>query len=173
MRAIHQVLLPAILLLAGCGADEFQDLQDFVKNSGADMRGKIEAPPEVKPYEPFNYDNSAGLADPFKPRIQARAKDKSEGSGANQPNLDRHKEELEEFPLESLKMVGFLYIHKTAHAQIIGPDGKIHNVKIGNYMGQNFGQITSITETEIKLKEMVQDSAGDWSERVSSLQLVD
>lgn len=168
-----RILLPIVLLLSGCGADEFEDLQDFVKNSGADMRGKLEAPPEVKPYEPFNYDNSAGLADPFKPRMQAKAKSKEEGSGANQPSFDRHKEELEEFPLESLKMVGFLFIHNAAHAQIIGPDGKIRSVKVGNYMGQNFGQITSITETEIKLKEMVQDTAGDWSERTSSLQLVE
>jgi len=171
--SLFRILLPLILLLSGCGADEFQDLQDFVKNSGADMRGKIEAPPEVKPYEPFNYDNSAGLADPFKPRMQARPKGGNPSSAsANQPP-DHHKEELEEFPLESLKMVGFLYIHNSAHAQVIAPDGKIHNVKVGNYMGQNFGQITSIAETEIKLKEMVQDSAGDWSERNSSLQLVE
>lgn len=170
MSAIRWILLPT-LLLAGCGGEEFQDLQDFVKNSGADMRGKIEAPPEVKPYEPFNYDNSAGLGDPFKPRMQARHP--GEKQGTNQPNLDRHKEELEEFALESLKMVGFLYIHDTANAQIMAPDGKIHNVKVGNFMGQNFGQIISITETEIKLKEMVQDSAGDWSERISSLQLVE
>lgn len=171
MNAIRWLLLPVILSMAGCGSDEFQDLQDFVKNSGADMRGKIEAPPEVKPYEPFNYDNSAGLPDPFKPRKPERRA--GEHAGMNQPDLDRHKEELEDFPLESLKMVGFLYIHDTANAVISSPDGKLHHVKVGNYMGQNFGQITSVTESEIKLKEMVQDSTGDWSERISSLQLVE
>ncbi|TAN72472.1 MAG: pilus assembly protein PilP, partial [Gallionella sp.] len=66
MRLIHLVL--ASVLLAGCGGEEFQDLRDFVRNSGADMRGKIPPPPEVKPYEPFAYDNEANLPDPFKPR---------------------------------------------------------------------------------------------------------
>jgi type IV pilus assembly protein PilP len=159
------------MLLAGCGGDEFQDLQDFVKNSGANMRGKIEAPPEVKPYEPFAYDNSAGLPDPFRPRSPKRTAGAQ--PGLNQPDFERKKEELEEFPLDGLKMVGFLYIHNVANAVIRSPDGKLHHVKVGNYMGQNFGRITSITETEIKLKEMVQDSAGDWSERTSSLQLIE
>ena len=58
----------SILLLTGCGGEEFQDLRDFVKNSGADMRGKIEPPPEVKPYEYFVYNNETNLPDPFKPR---------------------------------------------------------------------------------------------------------
>ncbi len=160
----------SLLVLAGCGAEEFQDLQDFVSQSGADMRGKIEAPPEVKPYEPFTYENSEGLGDPFKPRMQAH-----EGGTHTVPQEIRtHKpEELEEFPLESLKMTGFLYIHDTPYGIISAPDGKVHNVRVGNFMGQNFGRIISITETEIKLKETVQDSAGDWSERVSSLQLIE
>jgi type IV pilus assembly protein PilP len=170
MKATYCLIILPILLV-GCGGDEFQDLHDFVRNSGANMRGKIEAPPEVKPYEPFTYDNSAGLPDPFKPRKPERAAGSQ--SGLNQPDFDRRKEELEEFPLDGLKMVGFLFIHNVANAVIRSPDGKLHHVKVGNYMGQNFGQITSITETEVKLKEMVQDSAGDWSERTSSLQLVE
>ncbi len=159
------------LLLAACGRDEFQDLRDFVKNAGADMRGKIEPPPEVKPYEPFTYDNSTDLPDPFMPRkpvLRAGAR-----PGLNQPDLERRKEALEEFPLESLKMVGYLYQANVGYAVIRSPDGKLHRVKVGNYVGQNFGQITSITDSEVKIKEMVQDSAGDWSERMSSLQLVE
>jgi len=167
MSARSWIWIPAVTLLAGCGTDEFQDLQEFVRTSGADMRGKIEAPPEVKPYEPFTYDNSTNLPDPFKPRKpQVARKPGSPGEPAA-----HHKEELEEFPLESLKMVGYLYIHKSANGVIMAPDGKLHHVKVGNYMGQNFGQITSITETEIKLKEMVQDSSGEWTERYSTLQL--
>lgn len=167
---IRRLTLVSVLLLAGCGAEEFQDLQDFVNQSGAEMRGKIEAPPEVKPYEPFTYENSEGLGDPFKPRMQTR----EGGVRTLSQDLQRHKpEELEEFPLESLKMTGFLFIHDTPYAIISAPDGKVHNVKVGNFMGQNFGRIISITETEVKLKETVQDSAGDWSERVSSLLLVE
>jgi type IV pilus assembly protein PilP len=92
--------------LAACGGQEFQDLRDFVKNSGADMRGKIDPPPEVKPYEYFAYNNEANLPDPFKPR---KPEFRSGGNaGMNQPDFDRPKEALEEFPLVSLKMVGYL-----------------------------------------------------------------
>jgi type IV pilus assembly protein PilP len=170
MRVTYLIALSA-LLLAGCGEEEFQDLQEFVKNSGANMRGKIEPPPEVKPYEPFKYDNSADLPDPFKPRKpEARTASRA---GLNQPDLERHKEELEDFALESLKMVAFLRINNVNFAVIRSPDTKLHHVKVGNYMGQNFGQIIEITETEVKLKEVVQDSAGDWTERISSLQLME
>jgi type IV pilus assembly protein PilP len=169
MRLIYLVLVS--LLLAGCGEDEFQDLRDFVKNAGADMRGKIAPPPEVKPYEPFTYSNEANLPDPFKPRKpELRAGGKA---GVNQPDLDRPKEALEEFPLESLRMVGYLYQNKVAYAVIRAPDGKLHRVKAGNYMGLNFGLIQEVTDTEVIIKEMVQDSAGDWSERMSSLQLME
>ncbi|HXU93571.1 MAG TPA: pilus assembly protein PilP, partial [Gallionella sp.] len=82
-------------------------------------------------------------------------------------------EALEEFPLESLKMVGYLYQNKVAYAVIRAPDGKLHRVKAGNYVGLNFGLIQEVTDTEVIIKEMVQDSAGDWSERMSSLQLME
>lgn len=168
MRAAYSILL-TLLFLAGCGGEEFQDLRDFVKNAGADMRGKVEPPPDVKPYEPFTYNNDTNLPDPFKPRKQNVRNAK--GAGQNQPNLDRPKEELEDFPLESLKMVGYLYQKGVGHAVIRSAEGRIYHVKAGNYIGLNFGQIISVTETEVKIKEMVQDSVGDWSERESSLQL--
>lgn len=159
------------LLLAGCGGDEMQDLRDFVKNSGADMRGKIEPPPEVKPYEYFAYNNDTNLPDPFKPRkAESRT---GGGSGINQPDFNRPKEALEEFPLESLKMVGYLYMNKVGYAVIRAPDSKLYRVKAGNHIGMNFGLIESVTETEVDIKETVQDSSGDWTERMSSLQLIE
>ncbi len=170
MRAPHSLLL-ILLVLAGCGGEEFQDLRDFVKNAGADMRGKVEPPPEIKPYEPFTYENDASLPDPFKPR-KPDARNSSH-AGQNQPNLNRPKEELEDFPLESLKMVGFLSKKGVNSAVIRSSEGKIYRIKPGNYIGLNFGQVTSVTETEVKIKEMVQDSVGDWSERESSLQLIE
>jgi len=169
MRSAYLLLIP--LLLTACGDTEFQDLQDFVKNSGANMRGKVAPPPEIKPYEPFNYDNSSALPDPFKPRKQDVKT--TDHTGLNQPDMRRHREALEEFPLDGLKMVGYLYQGNVGHAIIRSPDGKLHRIKTGNYLGQNFGQITAITDTEIKIKETIQDSTGDWSERMSSLQLVE
>ena len=159
------------LFLVACGNEEFQDLNDFVKDSGADLRGQVEPAPEVKAYEPFPYENSSALPDPFKPRKQEK-KDIA-GSGQNQPDTARPKQELEEFPLETMKMVGFLHKGKAGYAIIRSTEGKLHRVKVGNYVGMNFGQITSITETEVKIKEMVQDSGGDWLERDNSLQLVE
>jgi type IV pilus assembly protein PilP len=170
VRGIHLLML-ATLLLVGCGGDEFQDLRDFVKDSGADLRGQVDPAPEIKAYEPFPYDNSAALPDPFKARKQ-ETKNVS-GSGMNQPDLARPKQELEEFPLESMKMVGYLRKGNEGNAIIRSSEGKLHRVKVGNYVGMNFGQITSITETEVRVKEMVQDGAGDWLERESSLQLVE
>ena len=88
------------------------------------MRGKVAPPPEIKPYEPFNYDNSAGLPDPFKPR---KMEVKAGGlPSINQPDMKRHKEALEEFPLDGLKMVGYLYQNNAGHAVIRSPDDKLH-----------------------------------------------
>jgi len=169
MKLIFPLLL--VVTLSACGGEEFQDLRDFVKNAGSDMRGKVDPPPELKPYEPFIYDNAQGLPNPFKPR---KAEVPSGGRGGlNQPDTSRNKEALEEFPLEGLKMVGFLQQANIGHAVVRAPDGKIHRVKVGNYLGLNFGKIVSITESEITVKETIQDSAGDWTERMSSLILME
>ena len=167
MRLVYLALVS--MLLAGCGAEEFQDLRDFVKNAGADMRGKIEPPPEVKPYEPFAYNNEKNLPDPFKPRKP----ESRDTGGINQPDRDRPKEALEDFPLEGLKMVGYLFQNKVGYAVIRAPDSKLHRVKAGNHLGLNFGLIREVNETGMIIKEMVQDSTGDWTERISTLQFIE
>jgi type IV pilus assembly protein PilP len=157
------VMLLAALGLAGCGGGNMEDLQRFVAETGKDMQGKIEPLPEVKLYEPFTY-SAFDLPDPFKPRKLSMG-----GGGGLQPDLTRPKEPLEAFLLETLKMVGVLSRKGTVHAVIKTPDNAVYHVRKGNYVGQNFGLITQITDTEVTLREIVQDSAGDWSERMSSL----
>jgi type IV pilus assembly protein PilP len=93
--------------------------------------------------------------------------------GANQPDLERPKQALEEFPLESLKMVGYLAQNRVGFAVIRAPDNKLYRVKAGNYVGLNFGLIKEVAGTEVTIKEMVQDSSGDWTERISTLQLIE
>jgi type IV pilus assembly protein PilP len=152
-----------VLGLSGCGGGNMEDLHTFVAETGKDMQGKIEPLPEVKVYEPFTY-NAFDLPDPFKPRKLSTG-----GGGGMQPDLSRPKEPLEAFSLETLKMVGVLSQNGTIQAVIKTPDNAIYHVKKGNYMGQNFGLITQINENEVGLREIVQDSAGDWSERTSTL----
>lgn len=154
------------LALSACGGGTHKDLKQFVEESGEGLRGKVEPLPEVKPYEAFAY-NAFDFPDPFKPRkIEAKG-----GGGGPRPDFNRHKEPLEAYATESLKMVGTLQQAKETFALVKAPDNTLFRVKKGNYLGQNFGQITEITESEVKLKEIVQDTGGDWTERTSSLLL--
>lgn len=153
-------------LLAACGAGEGDDLDQFMADAASDMRVKIPPLPEVKPYLPIQYNQDGTLSDPFKAR-KAIAKD-----GALQPNLNRPREALEAFPLEALKYVGSMTKSKLQYALIKTPDNNVQQVKIGNYVGQNFGIVSSISENEVILKEIIQDEiTGDWTERSNSISL--
>jgi type IV pilus assembly protein PilP len=160
-------LLPTALalVLAGCGHGDMDDLKQFVNDAGRDAQGKIEPLPQVKPYEAFTYE-AFDLPDPFKPR-----KLSMKGGGGLQPDLARPREPLEAYSLETLKMVGVLSRNGVTEAVILTPDKTIYHVRKGNYLGQNFGMITAITDHAITLREIVQDSGGDWAERTSTLTL--
>jgi type IV pilus assembly protein PilP len=156
--------------LVSCGSEQYSDLKDFVKKSDELPRGRIPPLPDVKPYEPFAYE-AFDLLDPFKQRkMEAKA---AAGGGGLQPDLARAKEPLEAYPLENLRMVGTLQQNKATFALVRSPDNNLFRVKLGNYMGQNFGLITDISESAIKLKEIIQDSGGDWAERISTMTLID
>lgn len=157
-------------LLVGCGGDEASDLRQFVKESGEGLRGRVEPIPEVKQFEPFAY-NAFDLPDPFRPDKQVAD---ARGGGGPQPDMNRRKEALEAFPLETLQMVGTLEQRKVRYALIKTPDNSLYRVRPGNYVGQNFGVITVISESSVTLKEVIQDSSsGSWTERTSSLQLLE
>jgi len=133
------------------------------------VRGKLDPLPQIKPYEPFAY-NDFDLPDPFKPRKIEPAKTESTSKLA--PDLNRRREPIEAYPIESLSMVGTLEKGRTLYALVKTPERDIYQVRQGNHMGQNFGVIVGITDSDIKLKELVQDGAGDWSERSSTLNLL-
>ncbi|MEW5771023.1 MAG: pilus assembly protein PilP [Pseudomonadota bacterium] len=155
-----------VLLLAGCGQDEFADLKTFMAQAGQGGQHALEPMPALKPTTEFSYD-PADLPDPFKPRSM---KAKS-GSGGLQPDMSRPKEFLETFPLDALRMVGTLRKGGVLYALVKTPDNALYRVRVGNYLGQNFGRIVGVTETAIELKEMTQDGAGDWAESKASLAL--
>jgi type IV pilus assembly protein PilP len=154
--------------LAGCDREEHSDLRQFVKESDKLPGGRIPPLPEVKPYEPFAY-NAYDLTDPFKPRKIEPPK--STAKGGLQPDFNRPREALEAFALENLKMVGTLQQKGQVFALVKAPDSALYRVQSGNFMGQNFGRIVGISETDIKLKEIVQDSGGNWEEKEQALLL--
>ena len=169
MKRSHLLPLVISLMLSACGENTYSDLDQFIRDSGKDLHGKVVPPPVIKSYERYSYD-AFDIPDPFKPR---KSESMKSGGGGLQPDLKRRKELLESFPLESLKMVGSLQQNKATYALIRAPDGTLHRVKTGGYLGQDFGLITAVSESEVKLKEIVQDNAGDWTERVSTLMLED
>jgi type IV pilus assembly protein PilP len=160
------------LALASCGGEQHSDLRQFVKDSDNMPRGRIPPLPEVRPYEPFEY-AAFDLLDPFLPRKIASGKPTARKS--DDPRLDpnRRKGPLEAFPLENLKMVGTLQQKRENFALILTPDKNLYRVKSGDFMGQNFGRIIEISETSVKLKELIQDSGSDWKEEERTLLLLD
>ena len=157
------------LFIAACGGGEYQDLKEELKKLTADLRGQVAPLPVVKPYERVPY-MAFDLPDPFgSSKIELVTKPASSAGGLK-PDLNRPKEPLEAYPLESVKVVGMLQQAKQAFA-LVRADATVYRVKVGNYLGQNFGLVTGITESQVQLRELVQDASGDWTERVSTLQL--
>ena len=167
MRRGLLVTIGFVLALAGCGGESHGDLRAWMGEQGKGVKGKLDPLPQMRPYEPFAY-NAFDLPDPFKPRKIEPAK----GGSKLAPDLARRKEPLESYPLESLNMVGTLAKDKTVYALVRTPEKDLYQVRAGNYMGQNYGVVTGVTDGEVRLKELVQDSAGDWTERSSTLQLL-
>lgn len=163
MRLIITLLMSA-LLLPGCSGNKEDDLDLWMKEHKSKVKGKVEPLPELKKYQPARYNADGSLSDPFKGRKAPDAESKS-GGGSVQPDMQRPKEALEEFPLENLKFVGYLEQGKRGIAMIAAPDGNVYQLRIGNYMGQNFGVVTSISKDEVAIKEMVQDGTGNYVER--------
>ncbi len=163
----------ATLALAACGGEQYGDLKQELNQLTKDLRGKVDPLPQVKPYEPVPY-KAVDEVDPFKSsRLEVVASGSVSASATGlKPDLNRPKEALEAFAVETLRMVGTLSQDKQTYG-LVRAGNNLFRVKKGNYMGLNFGVITAIDETEIKFKELVQDGGGDWVERNSSLQLVE
>jgi type IV pilus assembly protein PilP len=165
MKLLILMLVSIVLLLTGCSGHQEDDLDRWMKDRKAKVKGRVDPLPELKKYEPFTYNADGSLSDPFKGRRAAN----SQSGGGLQPDLKRPKEALESFPLESLKFVGhFLQGSKNA-AMVAAPDNNLYTIKVGNYIGQNFGLITKISRDELTVKEMVQDGTGGYVERLVTI----
>jgi type IV pilus assembly protein PilP len=161
-------------LLLACANESTTDLELYAKEVKNQQRSSIEPLPEFEPYESFDY-QADDLRAPFteatfsQPRAMAR---QASGNGIK-PDFERPSEPLEEFPLDSLRMVGTLEQEDETWALIKDTDGTIHRTQPGNYAGQNHGKIYTVTEYEIGLTEIIPDGVGGWVERQASISISD
>lgn len=169
-RTLLPALLTATFTLAGCSSD-MDDLDSYINEVKARPGGRIEPLPEITPYEVFTYvADQEGFRSPFVPDTPQAA---SGPGSTTRPDRDRSREFLEQFPLDTLSMVGTLELGDTTYGLVQTQDGLIHRVVPGNYMGQNDGRIVAITESEIRLVEIISDGIGGYLEREAAVSLSD
>jgi type IV pilus assembly protein PilP len=154
-------------LLTGCSSGQ-SELQQWIAETKKRPGGRIEALPEVKPYETYTY-SAANLRSPFQPQGPSA----NLGPTAVRPSTRRNREFLEGFSLDTLKMVGTFKVGNNFYGLVQSKDGLVHKVQPGNYLGQNDGKITEITGGKISLVEIIPDGLGGYIERPASLALAD
>lgn len=168
------VSILGLLLMTGCFNSKDDELQQWMVAQRGNTPAKVVPIAAPKKFVPQEY-NQAAQMEPFNNQklLQALRRDSSQSS-ANlaliSPELARRKEALESFPLDAVTMVGSLDKNKSKVA-LIKVDKLLYQVKVGNYIGQNYGRVTKITDSEIVLREIAQDAAGEWIERPVNLQL--
>jgi type IV pilus assembly protein PilP len=152
-------------LLSACSKG-ISDLEGFFLRTKSSNNSKLEALPQYIAYERFTY-TSDDIRDPFVPEQEVLVI-QEEGAGDKlAPDSQRKKEPLEDFPIDTLQMVGTLEKEFT-WALIRTPEGVIHRVRQGNYMGQNYGQIITLNNTSVTVNEIIKDGMGDWVERTAT-----
>ena len=163
-----------LVTLAGCGASSEDELREWMAEQRSQMRPHVAPISEPKKFKPESY-NQAALVEAFSKEklTQALKRDSARPPTENAliaPELARRKEALEAFPLDALSMVGSL-VREGKPAALIKVDNLLYQVLPGSHLGQNYGRVTKITETEVVLREIVQDAVGEWIERPAALQL--
>jgi len=153
--------------LAGCAPGS--DLRQWVAQEKAKKGAPLDPLPVIKTFETFEYKDQ-DLRDPF--NVSAEEQDQTANNGPH-PDQDRAREPLEAFPLDGLKMSGTLGMAKGMEGLVRDPDGVVHRVHVGNYLGQNYGRITAISEDHIELVELVPNGSGGWMERQATIALGD
>jgi type IV pilus assembly protein PilP len=153
------------IVAAGCSGGQ-SDLQKWIADTKKKPGGRIQALPEVKPYETFIY-TAGSMRSPFQPQGPSAT-----GAGVR-PSSRRNREFLEGFSLDTLKMVGTLKVGTNFYGLVESKDGLVSKVLPGNYLGQNDGKVTEISGSKISLVEIIPDGLGGYIERPASLALSD
>lgn len=161
----------ALALLAGCAGRDFSDLDQFMAEKRARPGGIIAPIPTFKAYEAFAY-SATRLRSPFDRPIEVREITQLQAIAAIKPDENRAKEFLEQYTFDSLAMVGTLERSGDNWALIKDPEGGIHRVQVGNYLGRNHGKIVEMTDTYLAVVEIVSDGTTDgWVERPRTIEL--
>jgi type IV pilus assembly protein PilP len=168
------LVLGVLSVLAGCGTSGEDDIRQWMVEERNQARPKVAPIPAPKQFKPEAYTNATAI-EPFSNQklTQALKRDASQvaANGALvAPELARRKEPLEAFPLDTMNLVGSI-IKAGQPVALVKVDNLLYQVKLGNYLGHNYGRVTKISEAEVTLREIVQDAVGEWIERIATLQL--
>ena len=158
------------LLLMGCGSSaEYSDIRQWMADVEARPKPRIEPLPTIETIPPFSY-QAGTLRSPFEPPIVVKPVDRASGPKVS-PDPKRVKQFLEQFPIGQLSMVGTLAQREAMFALVEDGEGGVHRVQSGDYMGTDHGRVTSVSEGEIELIEIVPDGTGGWVERARTVAL--
>ena len=163
-----------LVILSACGSSRDDDIRQWMLEERNQTRPKVEPIPAPKQFKPEAYTNAASMEPFSKEKLtQALKRDSSQvvANGALvAPELARRKEPMEAFPLDAMALVGSI-LKEGQPVALVKVDNLLYQVKQGSYLGQNYGRVVKISETEVTLREIVQDAVGEWIERIATLQL--
>ncbi len=159
--------------LTACADMSTDDLEQFLNEVKSRQPEQIEPLPEIKTFETFYY-AAQDLRDPFTQAVSeiAAQQEAAVAGGGLAPDPTRRREPLESFSLQELRMVAMMTLEDRTWAAVVGPDGTVHRLQVGNYIGRNHGQVQRITETSVEMVEIVPDGKGGWQERDNVLAMV-
>jgi type IV pilus assembly protein PilP len=165
------LLVACATLLAGCEGRQ-DDLSRYIAEVKERPATPIPPIPPVRTYTPYKYEGLTGR-DPFRQSTSEGAEEgpRTTNTTGPRPDLDRPREYLERFELDTLLMVGTFNKESSEWALIKDPDGVVHRVAVGNYMGQNHGKVSAISNDEVQLSEFIADGVGGWLVREASIAL--
>jgi len=176
LKAIRWISISAFsMMLSACGNSTHQDLVDFTTKEKSDAQkvSSIDPLPDIQPYETYLY-RADERRDPFTDIVVTDEATTASTDDSIRPPTNHRKEALEAFPLDSLRMVGTLQRDDTLWAIVKiqnNPDGGIHRIVTGNYLGQNYGRVIGVSEEKINLIEVIPNGLGGWREREASIAL--
>jgi type IV pilus assembly protein PilP len=165
------VLGLAALLLAGCSDSDVKEVRDWMAEVKAGTRPGVKPLPEPKDFVPYAY-NQKEVVDPFSPNklLVELAKAAESSNNPLKPDMNRPREVLENYPLDTMRMVGVMQKGGASYA-LLQIDRQVYQVRAGQRVGQNYGLVTRVSDSAVDIRETVQDAAGEWVERMTKLEL--